>query len=349
MSSELCLRNYMKVSIGSKIVQGPWGGGNLFAINLSEYLINHGHEVIYDLSEPDIDLILLTDPRSRSESSSTYNHIEIKKYKKHINPNTAVVQRINECDERKNTNNINKFYLNASDIADHVVFVSEWLRGIYINCGMSENKTSVIYAGANSKIFNPDGLSNIEKKEKIKIVTHHWSSHVNKGFKIYKLIDDLLDKEDWKEKIDFTYIGNASNEHILKNTNLIEPLAGEELAREIKNHHIYVTASLNEPSGNHHIEAAQCGLPVMYLDSGGIPEYCKDYGVKFKEDNFIEKLNYLINNYEEHRKKLKSYPFSSEKMCKEFYELFKKLITNQTENISYKKIGFIGRFYCFLK
>ena len=25
----------MKVSIGSKIVQGPWGGGNLFAINLS--------------------------------------------------------------------------------------------------------------------------------------------------------------------------------------------------------------------------------------------------------------------------------------------------------------------------
>ena len=60
MSLGLCLRNYMKVSIGSKIVQGPWGGGNLFAINLSEYLIKHGHEVIYDLSEPDIDLILLT-------------------------------------------------------------------------------------------------------------------------------------------------------------------------------------------------------------------------------------------------------------------------------------------------
>ena len=128
MSSELCLRNYMKVSIGSKIVQGPWGGGNLFAINLSEYLINHGHEVIYDLSEPDIDLILLTDPRSRSESSSTYNHIEIKKYKKHINPNTAVVQRINECDERKNTENINNLYLKESQIADNIIFVSSWLR-----------------------------------------------------------------------------------------------------------------------------------------------------------------------------------------------------------------------------
>ena len=32
----------MKVSIGSKIVKGPWGGGNLFAINLSNYLIEKG-------------------------------------------------------------------------------------------------------------------------------------------------------------------------------------------------------------------------------------------------------------------------------------------------------------------
>ena len=51
----------MKISIGSKIVEGPWGGGNLFAINLTNFLSKLGHEVIYDLSEPDIDLILLTD------------------------------------------------------------------------------------------------------------------------------------------------------------------------------------------------------------------------------------------------------------------------------------------------
>ena len=66
----------MKVSIGSKIVEGPWGGGNLFVKNLSNYLLDLGHKVIYDLSEPDIDLILLTDPRSRRESSSTFNHIK---------------------------------------------------------------------------------------------------------------------------------------------------------------------------------------------------------------------------------------------------------------------------------
>ena len=71
----------------------------IFAQNLSEYLINKGHSVIYDLSEKNIDLILLTDPR-KSESSSTFNHIEISKYKKYINPNVIVVQRISVMKEK---------------------------------------------------------------------------------------------------------------------------------------------------------------------------------------------------------------------------------------------------------
>ena len=153
----------MKVSIGSKIVRGPWGGGNLFAINLSNFLLKNGHEVRYDLTEPDIDLILLTDPRSRGESSSTFNHIDIAQYKKYVNPNVAIVQRINECDERKGTSNINKFYLDASKVSDHVVFVSTWLKNIYVDIGMNRNKTSVILAGANKEIFNSNNSKEWEK------------------------------------------------------------------------------------------------------------------------------------------------------------------------------------------
>lgn len=335
----------MKISIGSKIVEGPWGGGNLFAINLANYLINLGHDVIFDLSESDIDLILLTDPRSRSESSSTFNHVEIEKYIKYINPNTTVIQRINECDERKNTQNINKFYLDASNVADHVVFVSEWLRNIYVNCGMDKKKTSVIYAGANSNIFNKDGFRKFQDHEIINIVTHHWSAHVNKGFEIYKKIDDMLLSPKWKDRIQFTYIGNVSDDYRFNKTKLINPLAGDELAKEIKKHHIYVTGSINEPSGNHHIEAAQCGLPVMYIDSGGIPEYCNDFGLSFNKNNFEEQLEHMIKNYDLFLEKLKKYPFNSEKMCNEFYNLFNKKILEKNKFETLKKVNLIGKYY----
>ena len=319
----------MKVSIGSRVVRGPWGGGNLFVKNLSNSLMASGHKVIYDLSEPDIDLIVLTDPRSRKESTSTYNHDEIKQYKKYVNGDTVVVQRINECDERKGTSNINEFYLKASHVADHVIFVSSWLEDIYINLGMRSSKTSVILSGSDANIFNPKQSTELHSTKKFKLLTHHWSSNRNKGFDTYELINEMISTPKWKDKIEFTYIGNTNNEYKLTNTNLIKPLAGKELANEIKNHHIYVTGSINEPSGNHHIEAAQCGLPILYIESGGIPEYCEGFGLGFTDD-FEEKLEKIINEYEEFKLKMKNYPFNSEIMCKEYIDLFNDLLKSKT-------------------
>ena len=314
----------MKVSIGSKIVLGPWGGGNLFAINLTNYLLDKGHEVIYNLTDSDIDLILLTDPRSRRESSSTFNHYDIEQYKKYVNPNVKVVQRINECDERKNTNNINDFYLNATKVADHVVFVSSWLREIYTKIGLEESKSSVILAGANPDIFNTQGFSKWDSLEPLKIVTHHWSSHENKGFDVYQEINDLISEDRWKNKIEFTYIGNMNNNFVFNNSKIITPLAGKDLASELKKNHVYVTASINEPSGNHHIEAAQCGLPIIFKNSGGIPEYCQGFGISFDE-SFENALNEMYSNYQLYHKKLKKYPFNSLKMCQDFLNLFVNL------------------------
>lgn len=336
----------MRISIGSKVVEGPWGGGNLFVKNLSSYLESKGNEVIYDLSKPNIDLILLTDPRSRKESSSTFNHIEIKKYKELVNPNVAVVQRINECDERKFTKNINQFYLEASHCADHIVFVSSWLRNIYLNLGMNSNKTSVILAGANKEIFNDLNSKEVISNEKVNLVTHHWSAHENKGFETYSKIDDLISTKKWANRLNFTYIGNMNANYKFKNSKVIEPLAGKELAKELKNHHIYITGSINEPSGNHHIEAAQCGLPILFTNSGGIPEYCDGFGLSFNEDLEI-KLEEIIEEYDIFRNKIKNYPFSAKKMCDEFYNLFIDLTKDKKINRSVYSKGVSGRIFIY--
>ena len=124
----------MKISIGTKIKDGPWGGGNLFAINLKNYLKKNGHLVVHDLNDDDIDIILITEPRRTSESSA-YSDLEVKNYLKFRNYNSIVVHRINECDERKKTNYVNKYLINANKTADATVFVSNWLKNLYLNQG----------------------------------------------------------------------------------------------------------------------------------------------------------------------------------------------------------------------
>ncbi len=315
----------MKISFGTEIIEGPWGGGNLFLINLMKYLNQNDHEVVFDLNDDDIDIILFTDPRTGRGSTATFNEKKIKKYINKINNTTKVVQRINECDERKKTVGVNNLYLKSSKIANHVVFVSSWLQNIYLKLGLEKEKTSVIMSGSDSSVFNPVGRTQKSPGSKIKLFTHHWSSNWLKGFELYLYIDSIVSQNYWKNKIEFTYVGNTEKNYKFKDTKLIKPLSGLELANEIKQHDIYVTGSLNEPSGNHHIEGALCGLPILYVNSGGIPEYCKEFGLEVSLDSFEERLDYMIEYFNKFQQKMKNYPYNSDLMCEQYLKLFNDL------------------------
>ena len=329
------LRKFMKISIGANLFEGPWGGGNLFVKNLSEYLLGNGHEVVFDLFSNDIDIILLTDPRKSSDSSS-FNHKDIFNYLKYVNSQTLVVHRVNECDQRKGTKGLNEFIIKANSCADKTVFVSKWLQTLYEDEGQN-NSNTVIMSGSDKRIFNNHGYKQWNGTERLKIVTHHWGSNWNKGFDIYSELDGLLSTGKYKDKIEFTYIGNLPNNFKFSNTKHIQPMSGKPLAKEIKTNHIYLTASKNEPSGNHHIEAAQCGLPVLYLNSGGMPEFCKNFGVLFEINNFEEKLNHIIRNYNDIEKNMKFYPFDAIKMSDEYLQLFNTMVKRKDEIILSQK------------
>ena len=98
--NNMFLEAHEKISIGTNIKNGPWGGGNLFAINLTKFMEQKGHKVLNHLNDQDIDIILLTEPRKTSESSA-FTHIDVNNYLKYVNNKAIVVHRINECDERK--------------------------------------------------------------------------------------------------------------------------------------------------------------------------------------------------------------------------------------------------------
>lgn len=341
----------MKISIGTNIKDGPWGGGNLFAINLKNYLLQKNHKVVHNLIEDDIDIILITEPRKTSESSA-FTHFDVENYLKFVNKDALVVHRVNECDERKNTNYVNKYLISANEIADYTVFVSSWIKNLYEKQGISKKNNVVIMAGADEKIFSKKKYIQDLTERKIKLTTHHWGANWNKGFDTYLLLDKLIGKEKYKDKIDFTYIGNIPKNVQFKYAKVLKPLSGNELATEIRKHDIYVTGSLNEPSGNHHIEGAQCGLPLLYINSGGIPEYCDGYGEIFELENFEEKLDLLLNDYESYVQKVQDYPHSSKKMCKDYFDLFNKMMVNKTKLLSNRELdlnySFLAKSYYLL-
>lgn len=334
----------MKISIGTNIKEGPWGGGNLFAKSLKQHLENNRHKVFTDLSEDDLDIILITEPRKTSESSS-FTHDDVLNYLKYVNSKALVFHRFNECDERKDTKFVNKFMINANRVSDASIFVSTWLKDLYTDQGLKVENSYIVLAGADRDIFNPQDYKPWDGKSKLKIVTHHWGANWNKGFEIYTYLDRLLDDKKWNKRFSFTYIGNMPKKIKFKNTEVLEPLSGKKLAKRIKENHLYLTASINEPSGNHHIEGAQCGLPLLFINSGGIPEYCKKFGVIFEgKSDFLEKLDYVSSNYELYLDKMTHYPNDANTMSDEYLRIFEKIYSKRCSVYDNRKIDLSQKF-----
>ena len=61
--------------------------------------------------------------------------------------------------------------IDVNKYADYTVFVSTWLKELFIDQGLSRINKKVILAGANKKIFNENGYVPWNKSEKFKIVT----------------------------------------------------------------------------------------------------------------------------------------------------------------------------------
>lgn len=329
----------MKISIGTNIMGSSWGGGNKFALSLFDYLKNRGWEVITDLKDKGIDIILMTEPRKNSQTCS-YNQVQISRYLIR-KPDTVVIHRINECDERKKTKYMNEYLVRANKVADHTIFISNFLEDLFMSKGFFHNENhSVIRNGADNKVFNKRGKKKWNGKSPIKVVTHHWSTNYNKGFDIYRKLDSI--KNINGKKVEFCYIGRLPDNIKFKNCKVIAPLDGKELARELKSNHIYITGSINEPAGMHHIEGAMCGLPLLFRNSGALPEYCKDFGVMFDgPEDLRNKFAELLENYEYYFDRIGNYPYDASLMCEKYEKIFLELLKKRKFNLTKRRLKYM--------
>ncbi|MBF0353716.1 MAG: glycosyltransferase [Alphaproteobacteria bacterium] len=317
----------MKIALGHRIQTGPWGGGNRFAASLAQALLDRGDQLVFTLDHQDIDLILLVDPRSRNPAVP-FTPGQVFRYRRH-HPKVRVLHRINECDQRKGTRSMNVRLKLANYVADHTVFISRWLSGL--DLWRRDGGSSVIMNGADETIFNSVGHVPWDGNEPIRLVTHHWGGHALKGLDIYQRLDAALEAPPWKNRLAVTYIGNLPDSADFRCIRHLPPLDGEKLAQELRRHHFYVTGTQNEPAGMHHIEGALCGLPLLFRNSGALPEYCSPYGVSFQgPDDVLEALKRLISEHATYQQALAQYPYTSKRMVAEYLELIDRLVGEKT-------------------
>lgn len=326
----------MIIAINQKPYDGPWGGGNRFIKALSEALSVAGHKVVYDLSAP-VDIILLFETRRRSPGVVFGAGAILRYLMRHLN--TLVIHRINECDERKGTKFITGRLLRANYAADLTVFVGSWMLNLPAWKKKDRARCKVILNGADTDIFNATGGAVWDGAEKMTLVTHHWGSHFNKGFDVYNKIDALLDDTIFLQKFSMTYIGNLSPGVSFKNIRHVKALDGLELAKALKEHHVYVTGSINEPGGNHQNEGAACGLPLIYRASGCLPEYCQGYGIEINGPNDVrDALMKMREEYTSYRAKMANFPRTAAQMTRDWITYFEESLKRRDEIVKTRRL-----------
>lgn len=271
----------MKIHIFCPLLETPSGGGNQFLKALCSELRNQESYAENPL-EADAIIFNLSPFEIRDLS------IELWKLKKQV-PQTPIIARI-DGPVYAYRGTVDGLWVDRAchhftkHIADGVIFQSQWSKAEHQAMGYtSPARHTTIINAPNPNIFYPKENTHTNRNQ-IKIVATSWSANFKKGFDVYSWLDDNLDFS----KYSFTFIGNSPI--CFKNIQHIKPLAPEELGKALRNHDVYLTASINDPCSNSLLEAIHSGLPVIAKASGGHPELLVNKELLFSSPEEIPTL-----------------------------------------------------------
>ena len=261
---------------------------------------------------------------------------------------------------------IKDIYLNY---ADFVVFQSNYSR---LQCfamlgPKNKNQYKIIINGVDKRLFYPARKS-FQPNLKTTI-----SFVVCGVFRKHIMLDPIvhaLDRVREKRNIELRVVGPIEDNTLkrLMHRDYIVyhgRKTQEEIAEVLRNSHIYISSQINDNCPNSVIEAISCGLPVVGLSSGAMPEllyFSKDLLAKISGDIFqrsedidieqlIEKIDRSIEGFPEFRNRAldHSHLYSLEDCGEAYIQLFNQFLeTNRyrgqiTSNSKLKKHGKILR------
>jgi len=266
----------MKIHILFPFTHKPHGGGNQFLSALRDKFLEM--QVYVDKLE-EADILLINSHHFRPLS---YLYTQVFPLKLKKNSKFAIIHRVDGpisvvrgCARSIAVDSSIGVF--NHQIADATIYQSSWSREICFTFGIDTNKPSITISNAcNPLLFFPQTQSSsLLTDRRIRIVATSWSSNWRKGFDIYSYLDQYLDFS----RYEMTFIGNSPIE--FRNITQLSPLCSKELGEALREHDLYITASVDDPCSNSLIEALSSGLPAVARCSGGHPELVNQGGVLF--------------------------------------------------------------------
>jgi hypothetical protein len=292
------LSKKITIFINFKNTTESYGGGNQFVSSFIAYLKKFDNiNIVFDLNEK-IDIYLIIGIR-KDNKFKRYSMDEIINNRKNNN-HGKIICRINDCDFTRKIKNIEAGFVQYLKNIDLIIYNSYFIKRYYESKydDFIDKKSKVIHNSSDGTIFYPK-LNKLNSK--MRIVTHHWSDNINKGYYYYKKLAEYLNNN---ENYEFVFIGRKFNDNYdITNVNFTHEMSGMNLSNELRKFDIYISASIYDACPMHVLEGLACGLPILYIDiEGGGRELCQlstdKVGEKFSNfEELITQLENIKNNY----------------------------------------------------
>lgn len=181
-------------------------------------------------------------------------------------------------------------------VAHSTVVQSSYSLDAHRELGIELRDPRLVPNAVDPAVFHPPASRPRVAGRRLRLVATSWSDNPNKGLDVFAWLDRNLD---WA-RFELTFVGRTPGD--FERIRSLGPLPSGPLAEELRQHDVYIAASMNDPASNALLEALASGLPVAYRASGGHPELVGEAGLPFTSaDELPEVLDRLARELDERR------------------------------------------------
>lgn len=247
------------------------GGSYVFLRHFQDYLTRAG---IAWTNNPDDEYNILF------FNSWTVSYSQVLGLKK-ARPDLRIIQRVDGAAQdygRKDGADWVQRALNT--LADLTIFQSQYsYQATYERYRVVRTAGPMIYNPVDGEHFRPDGPRLDLPSHTRRLISVGWSKNLLKGtWRIPQLAAQNPD-------VEFVVVGQTGwDSSVPPNIRALGVLPHEHLPEALRSADAYLSLIENDACPNVILEALACGLPVLYVPSGGVPELVRDAGRHFRDD-----------------------------------------------------------------